>query len=88
MKPSDSKYDLDIKPTENEIWKGFNRYFPKDANQKSEGGQWGPIYKDSSSSDLKLKKVLEKLRKFISQERHILMFILSIILLFLQMQIR
>ena len=35
MKPSDSKYDLDIKPTENEIWKGLNLYFPKDAHKKS-----------------------------------------------------
>ena len=38
MKPSDSKHDLDIEPTENEIWKGLNRYFAKDAHQKSEGG--------------------------------------------------
>ena len=37
MKPSDSKHDLDIEPTENEIWKDLNRYFRKDAHQKSEG---------------------------------------------------
>ena len=37
IKPSDSKYDLDIKPTKNEIWKGLNRYFPKNAHQKSDG---------------------------------------------------
>ena len=38
MNPSDSKHDVDIKPTENKIWKGLNRYFQKDAPQKSEGG--------------------------------------------------
>ena len=38
FKPSYSKHDLDIKPTENEICKGLNRYFPKDARKKSEGG--------------------------------------------------
>ena len=39
MKPTDSKHDLDIKPElKNEILKGLNWYFPKDAHQKSEGG--------------------------------------------------
>ena len=27
------------------VWKGLNRYLPKDAHQKSEGGQWAPIKK-------------------------------------------
>ena len=50
MKQSDSKHDLDIKTTENESWKGLNRYFPKDAHQKSEGG--------SVRSDLKKSRLL------------------------------
>ena len=29
---------LEWNPLKNEILKGFNRYFPKDAHQKSEGG--------------------------------------------------
>ena len=37
IKPYDSKHDLDIKRTKNEILKGLNRNFPKDAHQKSEG---------------------------------------------------
>ena len=43
-------------PLKNEIWKGLNRFFPKDARQKSEGGQWGPIKKNSTRSPWKRRK--------------------------------
>ena len=45
-KRSDSKHDIDRKnPLKNESCEGLNWYFPKDAHQKSERGQWGPIKK-------------------------------------------
>ena len=52
IKPSESKHDLAMKPTENEICKGLNRYFSKDAHQKSEGG--------SVRSDLKKTRLLHR----------------------------
>ena len=42
IKPSDSKHDLRIKKIvelKYESWKCLNWYSPKDAHQKSEGGQ-------------------------------------------------
>ena len=39
-----------------EIWKGLNWYFPKDAHQKSDGGQWGPILKKLDSFTLETSK--------------------------------
>ena len=47
-KLSHSKYDLDIKSTKNESWKGLNWYFPK-AHQKPEG-----------VSEVRFKKNVEK----------------------------
>ena len=43
-------------PLKNESWKGLNRYFSKDAHQKSEVGQWGPIQKNSTPSPWKRRK--------------------------------
>ena len=41
IKPSDSKYDLNVKP--------LNRYFPKDAHQKFEGGVSEVRFKKNST---------------------------------------
>ena len=47
MKPSDSKH---------ERWKSLNKYSLKDAHQKSEEGQWGPIKKKLDSFTLETSK--------------------------------